>query len=335
MQRLLLAMLLLLCAPYAAMAQSADAVATGSQLTEMFYARKIDDIWERMDGPMRDALVSRDALAAFREQIATQLGDEKSLLDETVTPTGNLSVYRRRAHFEKFAGVIVVQWTLAADGRVTGFFIAPEQPPSPEAASNAHLDYQARTRLRLPFTDEAFVFWGGRSVEQNYHAANANQRFAYDFVMMRDGATHSGEGRRNDEYFCFGKPIVAPAAGEVVEVVDDVADNLPGQMNAAQTTGNRVVIDHGTGEFSLLAHFRQGSIRVERGERVDQGQRLGECGNSGNSSEPHLHYQLQDGPKFGDSAGLPAQFVEYFTDGHATERGEPEKGQHVRPKTQP
>jgi murein DD-endopeptidase MepM/ murein hydrolase activator NlpD len=64
---------------------------------------------------------------------------------------------------------------------------------------------------------------------------------------------------------------------------------------------------------------------------VARGQRLGECGNSGNSSEPHLHYQLQDGPEMGPSAGLPAQFTDYLADGQPVARGEPVRGQAIRP----
>lgn len=62
------------------------------------------------------------------------------------------------------------------------------------------------------------------------------------------------------------------------------------------------------------------------------GQTLGLCGNSGNSSEPHLHYHLQNTGIFFDGDGLPAQFLNYVADGKAVERGEPRKGQQVRPK---
>ncbi|HEY0037040.1 MAG TPA: M23 family metallopeptidase, partial [Longimicrobium sp.] len=113
--------------------------------------------------------------------------------------------------------------------------------------------------------------------------------------------------------------------------VDGIADNVPGQMNATQVVGNHLIVDHGTGEYSVLAHLRSGSVAVRTGDRVTRGQRLGECGNSGNSSEPHLHYQLQDGPEMGSSAGLPAQFTDYLADGQPVDRGEPVQGQAIRP----
>ena len=126
----------------------------------------------------------------------------------------------------------------------------------------------------------------------------------------------------------------APAAGTAVEVVDGVADNPPGRMDPQQATGNRVVIDHGNSEYSMLVHLRAGSLRIGKGARVRAGDRIGGCGDSGHSSEPHLHYQLQDGPASGVSAGLPAQLSNYLADGQPVARGEPIRGQRVRSATQ-
>jgi murein DD-endopeptidase MepM/ murein hydrolase activator NlpD len=102
-------------------------------------------------------------------------------------------------------------------------------------------------------------------------------------------------------------------------------------MDERAVFGNHVVLEHGDGEFSVLAHLRHGSVAVEAGDRVRRGQRLGACGNSGRSSEPHLHYHLQDGPVPGRAAGLPAIFRGYLADGEPVGRGEPIRGQTVRP----
>jgi len=89
------------------------------------------------------------------------------------------------------------------------------------------------------------------------------------------------------------------------------------------------VIDHGNGEYSLLAHFRNGTVVPKVGDKVKRGMIVGRCGNSGNSSEPHLHYHLQNGPHFGAAEGLPAQFSDYVADGKKTARGEPTRGQKI------
>lgn len=73
--------------------------------------------------------------------------------------------------------------------------------------------------------------------------------------------------------------------------------------------GNHVTIDHGNGVHSLYAHLRRGSVRVAVGDRVSAGDVIGEVGNSGNTSEPHLHFQLMDRPSVMNAAGLPFRFT--------------------------
>lgn len=330
--RVLIALVIALCSlPPAA---QAGGRLQGAELTAAFYGNRIDSVWERMSPQMQAALGSRDRLADFRNEIEAQLGAETAVIEETVDSEHGHSIYQRRARFEKAPMVILVQWAVDPQGRVAGFFVRPDQAPRQEAAGSEYLDHETRTTLGLPFDDEFLVFWGGRSVEQNYHAVDGNQRFALDLLVMRDGSSHVGDGRRNDDYHCFGKPILAPAAGTVVEAIDGIEDNVPGQTNPQQITGNRVIIDHGNDEYSVLAHLRNGSLHVAPGDAVAAGEQVGECGNSGNSSEPHLHYQLQNGPRFGEAAGLPAQFSAYVADGQRVSRGEPIKGQRIRPANQ-
>ena len=87
--------------------------------------------------------------------------------------------------------------------------------------------------------------------------------------------------------------------------------------------GNHVVIDHGNGERALYAHLVPGSIPVRVGTTVKRGQALGKCGNSGHSSEPHLHWHLQTA----EGEGLPPRFVDYVADGKPVAKGEPVQGQ--------
>ena len=94
--------------------------------------------------------------------------------------------------------------------------------------------------------------------------------------------------------------------------------------------GNHVVLDLGHGEYALLAHMQRGSVRVRVGDRVRTGDVLGLTGNSGNSSEPHLHFHVQDRPGlFGGARGLPVSFVDYRADGRRVARGTPVQGQFI------
>jgi murein DD-endopeptidase MepM/ murein hydrolase activator NlpD len=95
-----------------------------------------------------------------------------------------------------------------------------------------------------------------------------------------------------------------------------------------------VILDLGGGEYALLGHLRRGSVRGKHGDRVDAGAEIGRCGNSGNTTEPHLHFHLQDSPHLGDGHGLPAFFVDYVAHGKAVKRGEPTRGQIVAPARQ-
>lgn len=83
--------------------------------------------------------------------------------------------------------------------------------------------------------------------------------------------------------------------------------------------GNHVVIDHGEGVFALCAHLRRGSVTVAVGDDVVAGQQLGEVGNSGYSSEPHLHFQLMDDRRPSAAAGMPFRWTDIAQDPTDTE----------------
>lgn len=148
----------------------------------------------------------------------------------------------------------------------------------------------------MPIKDEWYVFWGGKNEFLNYHYIYPSQRYAYDLVIMKEGKSYNNNSLRNESFYAFNKEVTAPAHGRIVEVVNHIADNLPGEMNADVPAGNYVIIEHAHKEYSFIAHFKQHSIKVRKGEEVTQGQLLGLCGNSGNSSEPHIHFQVMDKP---------------------------------------
>ena len=166
-----------------------------------------------------------------------------------------------------------------------------------------------KTALYLPFKGEWVVFWGGDTKKLNAHYDIENQRFAFDFgILDTKGKSYKGQGKKNKDYYCFGKEILAPADGIVIETIDGVRDNKPGSMNPYSAIGNAVVIKHSKKEFSVFAHLEQNSIKVKPKDKVKQGQVIGLCGNSGNSSEPHLHYHLQDSEIIQEAKGIKCYF---------------------------
>ena len=164
--------------------------------------------------------------------------------------------------------------------------------------------------LGLPFREGTWlVFWGGDTREVNQHVGgDPSQRRAADIDRVDDsGRMFSGDGKTNEQYFSFGSDIVAIADGKVIMAVDGVPDNVPGEESRYFTSGNAVLIDHG-GFWSESNHLQLRSVRVREGDAVKRGDILGRCGNSGASSQPHLHLQLQDGPRLETSWGVEGVF---------------------------
>ncbi|WP_456314699.1 M23 family metallopeptidase [Pseudomonas shirazensis] len=195
-----------------------------------------------------------------------------------------------------------------------------------------YLNYKTKTVLELPFDGEWYINAGGKSLEQNHHfAPHRHQRYAMDIVQKVNGMiTQTGKGTKNEDYYCFGKRLNAPGDGKIAVVVNNIEDNVPGVLNTDQAWGNYLVIDHLNGEYSCMVHFKKNSIIVAVGDNVVRGQMVGQVGNSGNSTGPHLHYHLQTAVSRSTGVGLPIQFVNYFADDVFTQRGEPVTYQTVR-----
>lgn len=203
------------------------------------------------------------------------------------------------------------------EGRILGLLLRPSDPRATDGKYTSHA-------YRMPFEGEWTVAWGGANTMLNYHYEYPQQRYAYDLFIARDGASLEGDPKDNTSYFAFGQPVVAPLGGKVVKVVDAHPDNVPfDKPLTEEAAGNHVVIDHGNGEYSLLAHFKQGSIQVKEGDTVKQGDRLGLCGNSGNSSDAHIHFQVSDNPSLDEAVSLRIR----FEDGSEPVRGDLVRGQ--------
>lgn len=190
--------------------------------------------------------------------------------------------------------------------------------------------YQTKGTYHLPFSGTWWIFWGGNTDIQNAHVVAPDQRHAYDIVIAKNGSDFHGTPDNNSNYYDFGQRILSPCDATVVEAVDGIAENIPGTMNANQPFGNHVVLDCGGGEYLVMAHFKDHSLKVRKGDKVSDGQLIALCGNTGNSSEPHLHIHLQNGPVLSSALGLPLAFSSYIADGNSVSKGELLQAQYVR-----
>jgi len=172
------------------------------------------------------------------------------------------------------------------------------------------------------------------------HRWSPMEEFAFDLVQVdARGRTYRHAGTRFTDYYAYGKPVFAAADGVVVSVIANQSEDTHAMQQPNETVeayytrlrqdqmtrvaqglagigGNCVVIDHGNGEYSFYAHLKPGSVRVLTGDHITRGQQLGQVGSSGNSTEPHLHFQVCDGPEPLHCAGIPIRFEQ----GHDTLR---------------
>ena len=189
------------------------------------------------------------------------------------------------------------------------------------------MDYRTKTNLILPFKGTWIVRNGGRLNSTNNHFREdgpQNQLFAYDFRNE-----HIGNGEKLEDYDVFGKDVLAPADGTISQVINGSIDLLPGEKDRSVGVGNAIIIDHHNGEYSLLCHFKQNSIKVKVGDNVKQGGVIGQCGNTGNTSEPHIHFNLQDNALMHKAKALPAQFSKILVNGELKTNYEPIRGEKV------
>lgn len=146
-------------------------------------------------------------------------------------------------------------------------------------------------------------FWGEWKVSQGYEGSITHLgkwSKAIDFVVADEsGKTYSEPGIRLEDYYCYDKPVLAPADGYVYEIVNYVEDNVIGEVDTNKNWGNSIVINHLDGLYSQISHIRKDSFKVAVGDYVTRGTPLATCGSSGRSPEPHLHFQLQTSPKIG------------------------------------
>ncbi|MEJ7440291.1 M23 family metallopeptidase [Staphylococcus hominis] len=168
---------------------------------------------------------------------------------------------------------------------------------------------ETKLEYSMPIKEDWTVFWGGDNELVNYHHIYKNQRFAYDLVITKNGKSSNFNHNSNDCFYAYNKDVVSPADGKIIDLENKIHDNDLGVMNKEKPAGNYIVIKHKNDEYSFIAHFKQNSIEKEIGEFIKKGEVIGKCGNSGNSSEPHIHFQVMDRPCLNSCESLKIKFT--------------------------
>ncbi len=171
----------------------------------------------------------------------------------------------------------------------------------------------AEVVLQPPFAGEWMVLQGGASPLVSHHLSAYNQVYALDLLAMDEEERVFVEGASdpNGMWVSYDQPYFAPIAGTVVAMRNDMPDaagmNLTTELDDA--VGNHVILETADGHFVVLAHLKQGSVLVEAGDTVEAGAPLGRCGNSGNTTSPHLHLQVQTHPDLWDADNRSVPFA--------------------------
>lgn len=166
----------------------------------------------------------------------------------------------------------------------------------------------------LPFDGEWYTANGGVTKNTSHSWEVLPQRFAYDFIIVdEDGESYRGDKMDLHSYYCYGKDVLAPADGVVVSIKNNFPDcriMIDGQPDpdTPDIGGNRIIIKHASNEYSTICHLMPGSIVVQKGQKVKGKDVIAKCGNSGNTTEPHIHFQVQNTSHFYSCMGVPALF---------------------------
>ena len=257
---------------------------SGSELDGMVVHPGGDDAQKSKIGPAQFAVVYMWATfdnleavpASFRQRVTAKIGDypEGFSIDTSATPVDRKPV-------------VVIDAPLTGDEWV---------------AANGPSNTSGHRRALIPVNGRAYI----------------SQRYAIDWVeLYPDGKTYQGDPADNKNYRAYGHEIHAVADGIVTETKDGLPQNTPGAKSLAipitleTIGGNHVITDMGNGLYAFYAHMQPGTLRVKVGDKVHRGQVLGLLGNTGNSSEPHLHFDICNASSMLACEGFPYAFASF------------------------
>jgi murein DD-endopeptidase MepM/ murein hydrolase activator NlpD len=315
-----LSLVLLIAIPFFSFCQTEkeSSKKVSTQFVEFYNLDEYQNIFNLFSSEMKGVLPI-DKTTEFLKQLKNQAG---KILKKEFSKYENGSYAAYKTNFEN--AIFSVNISLDKKAKINGLFVKPfKENNSPILERNS-------SKLILPFKGEWTVFWGGDTKELNYHVKSEAQKNAFDMMITDEkGKTFKTDGRTNEDFYAFGKNLIAPCDAEVALVVDGVKDNKPGEMNPIYIPGNTVILKTVNNEYLFFAHFKQHSIVVKQGQKIKQGDVLGQCGNSGNSSEAHLHFHIQNIEDMNQATGAKCFFDKIQVNGEFKVDYSPIKGDKI------
>jgi murein DD-endopeptidase MepM/ murein hydrolase activator NlpD len=288
-----------------------------TRLTDLYNRNNYDSIFTLFSPEMKKALPLAKTIAFFE---ATKREAGKILSAKFEGYESSYASYKTECYRRLYSTLISID----KNNRINGLYIQPY------TASNLPDLTRNSTPLMLPFDSAWSVMWGGDTKDLNYHVEVPVQKHAFDFTIKDSlQKSYKRDSKTNEDYYAFGKNIIAPCDAFVVQVIDGIKDNEPGRVNPMFVTGNTVILKTDKAEYLLFAHFKKHSIKVKEGQKLKQGELLGLCGNSGNSSEPHLHFHIQNVEDINTADGVKCYFESIRVNGISRSDYSPVKGERI------
>lgn len=170
----------------------------------------------------------------------------------------------------------------------------------------------------LPFNGLWYTEHGGHK-KKNSHSWNLiPQRYAYDFEIRKNDLPYHDDYKKIDNYYSYLQDVICPCDGFVFDLENNyqntkIYEGRKATSDISDPRGNYITIKHKNGEYSTICHLEKGTISVEIGELIEQGQVIAKVGNSGNTEGPHIHFQVQKGPNFNQDPGVKITFYNVYT----------------------
>lgn len=210
--------------------------------------------------------------------------------------------------------------------------VQPKSKPMAESTLlSPPLKLSAKSAILIspPFKGDGWVNANGCCLEVGPHrfvlnamngTLDPSEGFAIDWIKVnQEGKAFRTDGKKSEDWLCYGVDVLAVAPGTVVQTMRDLPNETPGvaptSLKVSEIAGNHVLLDIGNGRYAMYAHLAPHSVTVHVGDRVNVGDKLGILGNSGNTTGPHLHFQISDRPSTLDVTSLPFVFKSMTLEG--------------------
>ena len=234
------------------------------------------------------------------------------ILTEKESRSGAFSYYSGEILLPTF--VFAWKLTFDAEGRVAGLRMTSDEATKPYPSSH---EKQPRA-IGFPFSTDVWTVSGA------HHQSARSQRYALDLRIVKAGDTFAGDDRDNRSYYAYARTVSSPVDGVVVEVHDGYEDNVPRELRPED--GNSITLKVDDAFYVYLTHLRKGTLLVEPGHTVKRGQPLAQVGNSGHSTEPHLHLEAFDSLPRETADAWPLAFDDVLHNGRRKPRAAAQYG---------